>query len=161
MVGLTAPERRVGYSLGALSASNLTTGGGALLNAAIRWALSSDRDKDGLSVFDEILNGTDPANPDTNGDGILDGAAVASGLSAVSTDTDGDGLTNTQEAAKGTNPLLADTDGDGVSDSLDCFPLDPLRSACAVPTPGDVTPPVITLKEPPGASLISSIPPID
>ncbi|NIR92489.1 MAG: hypothetical protein GWO08_02085, partial [Gammaproteobacteria bacterium] len=34
----------------------------------------ADLDQDGLSDADETLNGTDPANPDSDGDGTLDGA---------------------------------------------------------------------------------------
>ena len=36
-------------------------------------ALSSDDDGDGLSLFDEFRYGTDPGNPDTDGDGVSDG----------------------------------------------------------------------------------------
>ncbi len=41
------------------------------------WALDSDLD--GLSDTDEILYGTDPANPDTDGDSIVDGWEVQMG----------------------------------------------------------------------------------
>jgi hypothetical protein len=41
---------------------------------------TTDADNDGLpDVFERIV-GTDPHNPDTDGDGILDGAAIAQGL---------------------------------------------------------------------------------
>jgi len=46
----------------------------------------------------------------------------------------------------------------GVYHSADCFPLDPLRSTCPTPVPGDVTPPAITLAEPTSAVLVSSLP---
>ncbi len=42
--------------------------------------LPSDTDHDGLADWREFLYGTDPTNPDTNGDGIWDGVAVAAGL---------------------------------------------------------------------------------
>jgi hypothetical protein len=91
--------------------------------------------------------GTDPQNPDTNGDGVLDGAAVDSGISPTLEDMDGDGLTNVEEAAIGTDPFLWDTDGDGINDKNDCYPLDPDNNVCPNdPTPG--IPPVITLIEP-------------
>ena len=47
----------------------------------------------GYPTLDEINIGTDPFNPDTDGDGVYDG----------------------QEVSIGTNPLLVDTDDDGVS----------------------------------------------
>ena len=50
----------------------------------------------------EILLGTDPLNPDSDGDGVLDGEE----------DYDGDGLTDTEESVYGTNPMLADSDLD-------------------------------------------------
>lgn len=155
MSGQAAPDRRVGFSLGPNSASNLTSAGASLLAASIAWALQSDRDNDGLGIFDELVNGTDPSNPDTNGDGVLDGAAVKSGLSPTSVDQDGDGLTNAQEAAAGTDPFLRDTDGDGTADGADCFPLDPTRSAC--PTDGAACAPQIALLEPnPNLLLLST-----
>ena len=40
-----------------------------------------DSDKDGISDYDEIrIYGTDPKNPDTNGDGIQDGASILAGI---------------------------------------------------------------------------------
>lgn len=97
-------------------------------------------------------------NPDTNGDGISDGAAAAAGLSATSADTDGDGVSSSAERARGTDPLRADTDDDGSGDAADCYPLDPLRWQCPVPAPGDTTPPAIALTEPTNAALLNSVP---
>ena len=79
---------------------------------------------------------------------------MAAGVSATSLDTDGDGVPNTAEIANGTNPFRADTDGDGVNDLLDCFPLDPARSACGQVDPNDHTPPVITLQYPTNATPV-------
>ena len=39
----------------------------------------SDADKDGLSTIEEVLAGTDPAQPDTDFDGLLDGDEAAAG----------------------------------------------------------------------------------
>jgi len=83
---------------------------------------------------------------------------VRSGVNATSLDVDGDGIANAVERAAGTDPLRADTDGDAVADSTDCFPLDPTRSVCPQPQPGDVTPPQINLLEPVSAVLLSSLP---
>ena len=117
-----------------------------------------DSDSDGLSNVLEMELGTDPTNADTNGDGIPDGVAANSGADATNPDVDGDGLTNAKEREIGTDPFQADTDGDGVPDKADCFPLDPGRSQCPAPVPGDVTPPVILLQEPTNAVLTGSTP---
>jgi hypothetical protein len=159
MVAGMAPERRVGLFLGASSATVLNAAGTALFDAAIEWALGSDGDDDGLSVFEEYRAGTSPSSADTNGDGVQDGAAVRSGRSALEQDADGDGVSNAAELTAGTDPLAADTDADGVFDGADCFPLDPARTACLTSTPGDTTPPTITLIQPYGATLTGVVPP--
>jgi hypothetical protein len=117
---------------------------------------SADPDGDGLTTAQEWDLGSDPFSADTNGDGISDGIASASGKSPTNPDMDGDGVANVVERARGTDPFVADTDGDGVADGADCFPLDPTRTQCPPPIPGDVTPPVITLTEPVSATLQSS-----
>lgn len=112
--------------------------------------LLDDPDGDRLPTWREYLVGTDPFNADTNGNGFGDGDDLLDG-SASHPDPDGDGVPSSVERARGTDPLLADTDADGVPDGLDAFPLDPTRSAAPTPTPGDVTPPVITLTAPTSA----------
>lgn len=115
---------------------------------------TGDPDADGLTTDRELAAGTDPADADTNDDGLLDGAALQGGVSATSPDVDGDGLANLLELTRGTDPRHADTDRDGVLDGVDAFPLDPTRSQGPTPVPGDTTPPVITLIAPPGAVLL-------
>ena len=67
-----------------------------------------DPDHDGLTNLQEFQNGTDPHNPDTDGDGLTDGDEVFK---------------------YHTNPLLPDTDGDGIPDGVEIQtgtdPLDP------------------------------------
>ena len=76
-----------------------------------------DDDNDGVSDIDETtLHGTDPHNPDT----------------------DGDGLSELAELTLGTDPTVADTDGDGVPDGLDLVPLNPAHGL--VRATGDVAP---------------------
>jgi hypothetical protein len=147
----------------------LGTGGGAndslyrpqpvegLSAADLSWPLG-DPDGDGLLTGEELRSGTNPFVADSNGDGISDLVAVRSGVSATSPDVDADGVANAIERANGTDPLRADTDGDGVADGANCFPLDPSRTTCPLPIPGDVTPPTITLAEPTSAVLVSSVP---
>jgi alpha-tubulin suppressor-like RCC1 family protein len=118
-----------------------------------------DTDGDGLSNVTEAQLGTDYRKADTNGDGVLDGAAVRAGLSPTNLDMDADGVSNAVEVARGTDPFVPDTDGDGVADASDCFPLDAGRWQCPIADPNDHTPPVINLLEPTNATLISSVPP--
>jgi len=110
-----------------------------------------DSDLDGLSNDDETTAGTDPNNPDTDGDGVLDGEEVH-GIDNTSTpfivtgtsdphdpcdpnpnnalcDQDGDGISNPDEGTIGTDPTNPDTDGDGINDGVEVTngsdPLDP------------------------------------
>jgi alpha-tubulin suppressor-like RCC1 family protein len=128
------------------------------LTAADQSWPEADPDGDGLTTAEEILIGSDPLLFDTNGDGIADGVAVRSGLSATAPDMDLDGIPNWLERTAGTDPLRSDTDEDGTPDGTDCYPLDPGRSVCPPPDPGDHVPPAITLSEPATATLISSTP---
>jgi len=85
-----------------------------------------DSDSDGLVDAVEATIGTDPDNPDSDGDGLWDGAEDANHngvyefqigeTDPLDPDTDADGLTDGMEVDMGTDPLLADTDGDGISD---------------------------------------------
>jgi alpha-tubulin suppressor-like RCC1 family protein len=109
--------------------------------------MNEDTDLDGLTNAAEYRLASDPLNPDTNADGVLDAGTV----NPTDTDADADGLANWTERQVGTDPFVPDTDQDGVLDGADCYPLDSGRSACGSPVPGDTTPPVITLIEPPGA----------
>ncbi|TNE84328.1 MAG: hypothetical protein EP330_29360 [Deltaproteobacteria bacterium] len=74
---------------------------------------TSDSDADGIPDVYELAEGTDPDDPDSDGDGISDGdewfeACSGSTLGDPPTDTDGD---ETIDA------LDEDSDGDGVSDA--------------------------------------------
>ncbi|HUT21827.1 MAG TPA: hypothetical protein VMX18_00280 [Candidatus Bipolaricaulota bacterium] len=98
-----------------------------------------DSDADGLPDLEEEEQGTDPTNPDTDGDTENDGddpnptnPQVFNGpdtdgdgiIDTLDTDIDNDGLYNWDEDDSGTDPKEYDTDGDGYSDKEDSFPLD-------------------------------------
>ena len=112
---------------------------------------AGDADADGLTGQQEYFDDTNPANPDTDADGLLDGADIAVGSSdpryalwaaagivysetnsqrtfkgelAVGTDplnpdTDDDALLDGAEVSNGSDPLNPDTDGDGLLDGAE------------------------------------------
>ncbi|MCX8108928.1 MAG: hypothetical protein N3G20_08995, partial [Verrucomicrobiae bacterium] len=102
------------------------------LNANDRADASLDYDQDGLSNLLEYQRKTLPNNPDTDGDGAMDGAEVNRTVNGVpaptdpaNPDTDGDGLKDGVETGTGvfqnpgntgTDPLKVDTDEDGYAD---------------------------------------------
>ena len=108
--------------------------------------IGNDYDNDGLTNEREAVLGTNPADPDTDGDGrndgdevdgtpptdpfrgdtddggrsdgeeIEDGTDPTNPTDDLGNDFDGDGLSNEREAVIGTNPANPDTDGDGRND---------------------------------------------
>ena len=88
-----------------------------------------DLDMDGVANLEEYNNFTDPNDPDTDGDGLDDGAETNTGefVSPTNTgtdprnpDSDGDGLEDGDEMNNiGTDPNKADTDGDGFEDKTE------------------------------------------
>ncbi len=67
---------------------------------------AGDPDADGSTNLQEFTRGTDPQNPDTDGDGLPDGVETGTGVWVNATNT-------------GTDPLRADTDGDGLADGVE------------------------------------------
>ncbi len=80
-----------------------------------------DDDQDGLNTLLEFQHRTVPTDPDSDDDGLNDGAEVlVYGSNPLNPDTDGDTLTDGDEVhVHGTSPTLADTDGDGWNDAVD------------------------------------------
>ena len=63
---------------------------------------------------------TDPTDPDSDDDGLDDGAEQQAGSNPFMADTDGDGLGDAQEVnLTHTNPKSSDSDGDGIQDADD------------------------------------------
>lgn len=130
-------------------------------------AVSNDRDEDGLSDAQELIIGTDPQNPDTDGDGLTDGdEMLVYGTDPLKRDTDGDFLSDWDEVmVYGTDPNKPDTDGDGWNDGLEILQgSDPLvpdnpetMPATATPsftaTPTDTPGPTATPTQTPTPSL--------
>ncbi|MCD4753798.1 MAG: protein kinase [Anaerolineaceae bacterium] len=119
----------------------------------------SDNDEDGLTNDREILLGTDPNNPDTDGDGLNDGLEVNQyGTNPLNQDSDADTLTDGEEVNEiGTSPTNPDTDGDGINDQIDP---DPGQPPTATPnptqTPTPTTPPTPTFTPSPTAPVMLS-----
>jgi outer membrane protein OmpA-like peptidoglycan-associated protein len=92
---------------------------------------ASDNDNDGLTKREEKELGTDPNNPDTDGDGLKDGEEVNTYYTnPLNPDTDGDSLTDGDEIRKyKTDPNKADTDGDELNDNDEImkYKTDPLN----------------------------------
>jgi outer membrane protein OmpA-like peptidoglycan-associated protein len=92
----------------------------------------SDYDGDGLTLSEERKLGTDPNNPDTDGDGLWDGDEVKVYFTdPLNPDTDGDGLKDGEEVHKyKTDPTKADSDRDGLSDGDEVlkYKTDPLKA---------------------------------
>ncbi len=78
----------------------------------------ADPDGDGLKNKEEKELGTDKKNPDSDADGLTDGAEVKQhNTNALKADSDGDTLNDGDEVKTHmTDPNKADTDGDGLAD---------------------------------------------
>ena len=106
------------------------------------WQYLADTDDDGLPNLIEKEIGSDPYNPDTDGDNLPDGYEALTlgtdptkpdtdenGVSDYDEDFDNDGLSNGQEYELGTEPYNEDTDGDGLKDGeeINTYGTDPLK----------------------------------
>lgn len=81
--------------------------------------LDSDTDADGLNDGEELNQyGTDPRDPDTDSDSIEDAEEINEyDTDPLTVDTDSDGLADGDEIREyDTDPTVADTDGDGLDD---------------------------------------------
>ena len=92
---------------------------------------TGDTDMDGLTNAEEAQIGTNPNNPDSDGDGVRDGLEVPDvnnpldtdnngTIDALDADDDGDGKSTLSEDVNNNDDYFDDdTDGDGIPDFLD------------------------------------------
>lgn len=136
-----------GTALAAQGTLAVENAAGATATALAGTALAlGDDDGDGLSNSQEASLGTMPNNPDTDGDGLLDGAEVnVHGTDPKNQDSDGDALSDGKEVdPHKTSPKNPDTDGDGVNDGSEVAngsnPLDPDSDHDGLPDGSDPAP---------------------
>ena len=104
--------------------------------ATVGVTVAQDSDHDGLPDAIEAKAGTDPADPDTDDDGLCDGPDAVTGAAGgtvceAGEDRDADGVVDPDE----TDPTNPDTDGGTVSDGDEVLhnhtdPLDPDDDLC-------------------------------
>ena len=92
---------------------------------AVMLVPSFDNDGDGLMDEEETMYGTDPGNPDTDGDGLNDGDEICiNGTDPLDPDSDNDGISDGVEVENGLNPLtddaIEDPDSDGLNNLEEC-----------------------------------------
>ena len=86
--------------------------------------VNSTRSKRALASIDVTQIGSDPTDPDTDDDLLLDGFETFYKMSPTkpddsSADSDNDGISDLQEQIYGTDPLNPDSDGDGTTDGTE------------------------------------------
>lgn len=119
-------------------------------NDTILFGEPVDSDKDGLDDAREKELGTNPNNPDTDGDGLTDGQEIlVYHTNPLNPDTDGDGLNDGDEILVWkTNPLNPDTDGDGYPDGEEVKNgYNPLGRGRLLHSPTSTVPVVTTTKK--------------
>jgi len=107
------------------TAVSAVTGGGSVTfvspiagDSVLRVGENPDSDDDGLTNAEEAALGTDPFDPDTDNDGLGDGAEVIThGTDALDADTDDDGVSDGALDPDGAGLTVAGPDSDPFSDN--------------------------------------------
>ena len=121
-----------GVNFGGGTGGSVGGGGGMVVDPTDPNNANKDTDCDGLSDQDEFSNiyaggqRTSPTNPDTDGDGILDGVEAGRMTSVAASCT----YTGDADPLSRTNPTAADSDGDSIPDGVE----DANRNGRAEPT---------------------------
>ncbi|RKG89288.1 cell envelope biogenesis protein OmpA [Corallococcus sp. CA049B] len=127
-VALPGPLADGTYTVTAVSTNGTTNSTTATTTFTVNQSGTVDTDNDGLTDEEEVAEGTDPNNPDTDGDGIPDGIEVkVGGTDPLDDDSDDDGILDGNEDkdhdgvvdADETDPNNPDTDGDGLTDGVE------------------------------------------
>jgi hypothetical protein len=92
----------------------------------------NDDDNDGLAdILETSQYGTDPNNPDTDGDGLNDSWEIMNGLDPLKaeqeetiSDRDGDGVPDEDDKFPDNASEWEDSDNDGIGDNSDAYPED-------------------------------------
>lgn len=137
----TAVALATSFAQGTMTAADADAATATVL--ALTAEAAGDDDEDGLSNAQEIQLGTNPGNPDTDGDGLNDGQEVNQfGTNPRQQDSDGDTLPDGAEVNEhGTSPTNSDTDGDGVLDGVEVNNgTNPLQPPTSTPPPTDTPP---------------------
>ena len=106
--------------LAAADQLGLPQGVSALLAVAAMVMVTGGLHEDGLSDTDELENGTDPNNADSDEDLLTDSEELEYGTDPNNPDSDGDGLSDGQEVENGTDPLAVDGGDEEKEDAASC-----------------------------------------
>jgi serine/threonine protein kinase len=98
---------------------------------------AADPDNDGLTTKEEEEHGTKWDNPDTDGDGLMDGEEVTEwNTNPLDRDTDDDNLEDGEEVEfECLIPTQRDSDGDGKPDNVEVDEGDPCTQPTVTPIP--------------------------
>ena len=117
LTAATADSSGSGTTLSYDGAGADSSGPAGALSSHLSDTIYIDQDGDELYYFAELGVGTDPADPDSDSDGLLDGEEVTTWRTdPLDEDCDDDGLLDGEETSGCADPWDDDTDNDGLGD---------------------------------------------